>query len=516
MPGFAALRGLMPRFTIGLALCLASLVIFHPDQQAARPAHAARKPSPRVMESLFTLYVSPTGRSEAAGTMDDPKDLLSVLAKPEAVPPGSIIWLRGGMYGDGKTYFISRLAGTEEAPIILRQMPGERAALNGSLIIEGAHTWFWGFEVLSTFEDRTGDRYNPQAGTLDGVVVNGPYTKLISLVIHDTREGVAVWTPAEGAEVHDCIIYNNGWQGPDRGHGHGIYTQNNGAPKRLTGNIIFNQFGVGIHAYGSDKAFVRNYMVDHNVVFNNGRLSIDGRSDNLFFGSGGSLSGIRVQSNYTYHTPSQDIGASRVGWQYGGTNQDVSVLDNYFIGGYIGLSMNSWRSMRVHGNVTYAEKSYNVFLQPPQTEDGLVSDWDGNKHYGAGQFLLRGEKRTFGQWRAAGFDANGEMHDGRPRGVWSFVNRNNFDPGRAHIVIYNWDLQPKVCVDVSAVFETGIKYQVFDGQNIFGDALVTGELQGREVCIPMTDLKVVMPLGVVPNPPTHTAPEFGVFVMVRE
>lgn len=520
MSALVFLRGLSPQFVLASTLAVASMLLVIPGQdvprEGPRPERPAKRLAARSTEGALTLYVSPNGKPEASGAWEDPLDLQSVLARAASVPPGSIIWLLGGTYGDGTKYFLSRFEGTPEAPIILRQVPGERATINGWLIIEGAHTWFWGFEVMTASEDRTGERAKPNTDAVDGVFVNGPYTKLINLIIHDTRDGVGVWTPAEGAEVHDCIIYNNGWQGPDRGHGHGIYTQNRDAVKRLTGNIIFNQFGVGIHAYGSDKAFVRNYLVDHNAVFNNGVLAIDGRTDNLFFGSGGSLSGIRVEENYTYHTPAADIGVSRIGWQFGPVNQDVAVLGNYFIGGYIALEMHNWTSANVQGNVTYSERSYNVNLQPPADGVEQVMDWDRNRHHGSTKFLLRGRGQSADGWRGAGLDRSGELSAGRPAGTWSFVRPHTYDSGRANIVIYNWDLKETVCVDVSSVMLAGTTYKVYDAQNIFGPPVASGTLENTEVCIPMKELKVALPIGTVPNPPVHTAPEFGVFVLVQE
>lgn len=487
-----------------------------PGQVETRRTPRAAHSLPRLAGGAMEIYVGPHGRPDGAGTRDDPWDLPTALNSPSVIPPGSVVWLLGGTYGDGLTSFTSRLTGTAAQPVIIRQVPGERATIRGSLNVEGAYAWYWGFEVMSPIEDRTGDRYNPHAGTQDGVIVNGPFTRFINLVIHDAREGIGLWTPAEGAEVHGCIIYNNGWQGPDRGHGHGIYTQNKDTPKHLGDNIIFNQFAVGIHVYGSAKAFVRNYLLDHNVVFNNGALSRDGRTDNLFVGSGGSVGGVRVEGNYTYHTPSAGMGVSRIGWQHGGVNQDVAVIGNYFIGGYIALEMHGWTSARVLCNATYAQNSINVNLHTAPPEAGQAVQWDGNRHFGNGEFYRDGRKSGFPDWQAGGVDTGGSFKAGRPAGVWTFVRPNAYEKGRGHIVVYNWDLKSSVRVDVSKVLVPGAAYRILDAQNIFGPPVLSGTYEGEDLCIPMTDLTVALPLGVVPNPPRHTAPEFGVFVIVQE
>ena len=218
-------------------------------------------------------YAAPGGRPGASGSQSDPWNLATALGQPSAVRPGDTIWLRGGTYGAGSTAFVSRLAGVPGQPVILRNYPGERAVIDGGFIVNGSDTWYWGFEVMSSLANRTGDTNSPANGAIHGFFVNGPRTRFINLVVHDTMEGFGLWSPAVDAEIYGCLIYDNGWQGPDRGHGHGIYTQNLNGTKHIGDNIIFNQFGLGIQAYGSARASVKGYLVDHNIVFNNGAIS---------------------------------------------------------------------------------------------------------------------------------------------------------------------------------------------------------------------------------------------------
>ena len=79
--------------------------------------------------------------------------------------------------------------------------------------------------------------------------IGAPGVKLINMIIHDTRGGPGLFAGAVNAEAYGCIIYNNGWNAPDRGHGHGLYVQNLNGLMHLSDNIIFNQFGLGIHGY---------------------------------------------------------------------------------------------------------------------------------------------------------------------------------------------------------------------------------------------------------------------------
>src|SRR5262249_18726842 len=143
------------------------------------------------------------------------------LAQPPVLQPGDTLWLRGGRYpGD----FTSALTGTPALPLLLRQYPGERATIDGSLTLNGAYTWYWGFEVMNSDPLRVSSQ--PDSDPTDiprqarQLAVFGPGTKCINLVVHDLGDGIGAWSQATGAELTGCLTYNNGWQGPDRGHGH--------------------------------------------------------------------------------------------------------------------------------------------------------------------------------------------------------------------------------------------------------------------------------------------------------
>ena len=82
-------------------------------------------------------------------------------------------------------------------------------------------------------------------------------------------------------------------------------------------------------------------------------------------------------------------------------------------------------------------------------------------------------------------------------------------------MIFNWDLNPSVAVDLSAAgIKAGDTYQIRDAENWYNGPVVTGVYSGSPVSIPMTGLSVVLPNGTVPAEPSHTAPQFGVFVLL--
>ena len=132
-----------------------------------------------------------------------------------------------------------------------------------------------------------------------GVVTRAPGIRFINLVVHDNANGVGVWAESVGSDVYGNIIYNNGWQAPDRAHGHGIYTQNEHGVRRLADNIVFNQFSHGIHAYGSEMAHLDNITLEGNIVFNNGALAADSEYvRNLLLGGGRTALNPRLERQH--------------------------------------------------------------------------------------------------------------------------------------------------------------------------------------------------------------------------
>ena len=61
--------------------------------------------------------------------------------------------------------------------------------------------------------------------------------------------------------------------GTDRGHGHCIYTQNEQGVKTISNCIMSCRYDgtYTMHAYGSQRAYVDNFLVEENVWYDKGR-----------------------------------------------------------------------------------------------------------------------------------------------------------------------------------------------------------------------------------------------------
>jgi hypothetical protein len=458
-------------------------------------------------------YVAPNGSSSGDGSINDPWDLQTALKQPSAVQPGDTIWLRDGVYGNGATIYTSNLNGSSAQPIIVRQYPNERATVNGGITVNGSNTWFWGFEVANkAIRDRNSNTngQNPPSNFPSAFTILAPGTKFINLLVHDGAEGFEFWAPAQNSEIYGSLIYNNGWQGTDRGHGHGIYTQNKTGVKNISDNIIFQGFGLGIQCYGSPAAYVQNYVFDGNTIFNSGALS-ENHQYNLLITGGHGPQNITVTNNYTYHTPADGTGMSALDWGDPPTASNLTATGNYWIGGNPALVAFNWKGTTFTGNTAYSQGGYTLAagkLQPS------TYTWDNNTYYGGG-FQLNSRSQSFASWQSAtGLDKNSTATAGAPKGTWVFVRPNRYEAGRANITIYNWNLASTVVVEMSNVLTVGRPYEVRNAQDFFGAPVVSGTYNGSSISIPMAGQTVAQPQGIVSNPPKPTGPEFGVFVLL--
>lgn len=95
--------------------------------------------------------------------------------------------------------------------------------------VAGGYTTYRNFEITSSDPVRTTSISGSAPSDIirgAGIIVNASGIKLINLSVHDAADGMFLGENAIDLEVYGCIVYNNGWEGPDRGHGHGLYIQN--------------------------------------------------------------------------------------------------------------------------------------------------------------------------------------------------------------------------------------------------------------------------------------------------
>ena len=442
-------------------------------------------------------FVAPDGKADNAGTQQAPWDILSALGNQhKEVQGGDTLWLMGGEY-EPKGWIYVNLQGEKDKPIIVRNWKNQRVILHSVLDIAGhgkiptRYVWIWGVEVQTA---GTKNASTPvYIGASDNEPGFNPGIKMINCVVHDNPDGgVGDWGSAE-EEVYGCIVYYCGSDGDlknpnERGHGHGFYIQSK-THKEFIDNIAFRNFYLGYQIYGTERAHFENVTMQGNTFFNNGEVSVHQMKVKelpaTHVQGGNPVTNPKIIENYVY----SPAWATKSTSNMGGTVNGI-VRGNYLV--------SPGPDKRVALDVVTLKPSENLTVED-NTFIGLIVGFDkGPNQYGKGNTLIPDRPTT---------------------GKKIFVRKNKYEEGRANITIFNWEKSPKVDVDIKDIgLKPGEAFEIRDVQNFFGKPVVAGKYDGKAVTIPMTGLAVAPLIGrdpkLYPTPP-HTAPEFGVFVVMK-
>lgn len=438
--------------------------------------------------SAAEFYVAPSGQSSNTGGITSPWDLQTALNHPSSVKPGDTIWLRGGTHriANRITKFTSRLAGASGAPITVRQYPGERATIDGNIQHDtGGWVNYWGFEIINSHPSRYTDEVGswPQKWwvTYDGKLVDlcvagidlrAPNIKLINLVVHDAiGNGIFISKTAQNTELHGCLSYYNGWQAPDRAHGHGFYGQN-AAPYTLTAkeSMFFENLAIGFQATGAGPdAVADNCKLEGNAFFMNGILAYQHQQNFLLGAFQGVAQNPSIIRNFVYDTKGSSSD-SYIGYTGGSAN--AVVRDNVF--GTSAMFSSANVNMTATGNIFAAGAiGLNQISYPNNTY-------------------------------------------AKPTANVISVRPNAYEMGRGNIVVYNYQKLNSVAVDVSSTgLKVGDQYELRNVADFYNDVMV-GTYGGGAISIPMTGHTVAKPTGQNFSAPPSTFPDFGTFVIMKK
>lgn len=466
------------------------------------------------------FFVTIDGSQTGDGSSDHPWSLATALAQPGIVKPGDTIWLHGGTY---KGPFTSTLTGTATDPVILRAYPGERATIDGRLDITGQYAYYWGFEVTDSDPNRVsaiaGSRPSDLPRNLVTVFVTGSFNKLINLSVHDMGDGMFASSDAEGVEIYGSMFYNNGWIGPDRGHGHNIYLQNQNPTKYVTDNVLFNSFDVGLHIYGTDIAYLWNFHIEGNTIFDSGdpAVAVFGTTayDILHTGGAGHLGRSAYIGNSIYHRDGRDavVVVNTVGSLLPGEDLEFSknivhgrtqfnemkryvVTGNKFTNGSEVLSASFvLLGLRIVAGESYSSLTWNS--NSYATPVGGTRD----PFYMVNPNGQATTVYTFPTWQSTtGYDAAGSFVSGQFTGADIIVRPNRYEPGRAFVTVWNWDGASALNVDLSNVLRPGDRFEIHHVFDVFGAPVVSGTYGGGSVSIPQTTPLPPTPLGYTASP----------------
>lgn len=399
-------------------------------------------------------FVSPLGRSNASGKEDDPIDFATALSTSGPVKPGELVQLKEGVY-EGR--FVSTVSGTADSPVIFWAKPGTRVTIDGkngsgdqAIHIMGEWVQFWNLEITNTSQTRT--------DMVEGVRFDAPNSKLINSVIHNNLQGIGFWSPAINSELYGNIIFNNGAEGEDRGHGHAIYTQNKTGTKQIINNIIFFGYGFGIHAY-TENGDIEGFNFERNVWFRTGASvsgsSTLGESDGLLIGGLKPVDKAIVKENYSW-VPHPNARSIRFGWGSSVVNEFIEIRDNYFVGNAV--TQGQWKNAEVEGNHFFGAE-----IGPEPTDF-----------------------------------PNNSFSSQLPTGTKTVLHQNKYDPRRIDVIVYNWNNHDSVPVNFEAMIASGNDFTVHSVFDIWGEPVLEGKYQGGPLRLPM---------GVKPQPQPRGFPD---------
>lgn len=278
-------------------------------------------------------YVSPQGRPENPGSADEPWDLASAVSGRQRVTPGDTIYLLEGVYRRRPIdLFEVRLEGAPGNPILIRPARGQKVRIDGGFSVRSPSSYVIIRDLEIFVSEPLPDKpvsagtqprdLNRPAGGLH--LYGGSDCKYINLVIHHCSQGISCWKGELNPEIYGCLLYANGWQGVDGGHGHCIYTQNDEGVKTISNCIMTCPYdgNYTVYAFGSEKAFVNNYLFTENICYGRGPFLV---------GGGRPSRGIRICGNWLYGV-GMKIGYSAP------QNEDCEIRDNVVVNGELETS----------------------------------------------------------------------------------------------------------------------------------------------------------------------------------
>ena len=324
------------------------------------------------------IYVSPNGKSNAAGTRDDPMDIYTAV---KIAAPGQKILIKEGTYDLSSTVKVERgINGTADAMIYMIADPeaGSRPVFDfggkcAGMILAGDYWYFQGFDVTRSADAQKGIQVSGNHNILDRIKAYKNGNTGIQISRYLGTDQFNQW-PA-----HNTILNCSSYLNADKG-----YEDADGFAAKLTvgqGNV----FDGCIAAYNADDGWdlfakvqsgsIGVVTIQNCVAFKNGYiLDENGREINAGNGNGFKMGGDSMPGAH--------------------------VLKNSvaFANKAKGIDSNSCPDIKVYSSTTFDNESYNVAfytntaVNTAFAADGILSYKVSNKV--AEQFKLLGTQNA--------------------------------------------------------------------------------------------------------------------------
>jgi hypothetical protein len=429
-------------------------------------------------------FVSPTGTALAAGTYEDPWEFTYALTNTGQISPGQTLWFKEGTYknyGTGVYYDIRSdyqvtLAGTSGNKIYIKPLSGAHAIIDGNFYLTGTANELF----IEKFHFQLSEPV-PVSPSLPGSAPSdiqdwgyvgiycdaGDEHYIINNIIHDGAQGMSIWDGADTVVCYGNIIYDNGWVGTDRAHGHGIYTQN---------------------------TFPGTKTYRHNLIESGLTRSVGGTAAFHAFGTAPIIEGMNLHNN--------GIKGDTIVYSQNQHSNAISVSGNYFMGGLVpGLGFCSiiiGRAYRPDENVLFVDNTginirryvYSLGWDSVTQSGNRFYDIDTNWAY---WFSLPYHDPTTGLELAAGSyeydEIEGNHIDLRyTTGTDEYAFwENEYDSNRAHLVIMDLNKDNEVTVDLSSWISIGQTLTIRHFKDYYGTPTLTNTYTGGTIDVPIVE-----------------------------
>lgn len=254
------------------------------------------------------FHASPQGSLQADGSAARPFTLAEAL--DSVTSEIATVQLEPGVYPGPHIYPHEF---TRASPLIVRSAPGQNAVLDGEFRRSGGGIRWQniefsaaGWRTRSTNLPGSNPDELPDLGF--SVFSNDEF---INCVVHDHSSN-GFWKTSKDLLVYGCLFYNQGWEGPDRGHGPAAYVQNQAGTKHFRRNVFVKGFSrQTVQAYSSSRTPLEGFDFEENVSIG-GRWLVGGESP---------LARLSMDGNHI-------LGVTQVGYRTSVINEDATLINN--------------------------------------------------------------------------------------------------------------------------------------------------------------------------------------------
>lgn len=486
------------------------------------------------------FYCSPTGKSEGRSP-GSPMAWTNALLSTNTIRAGDTLWFRAGTYGVGGSMdYTIALTG-----VTLRNYNGERATLDGQFPMYGSNVTVWGLEFKNSAFATT--RTNVAVYSLYSYPGSGG-VNVRNCVFHDTCKFFLTVNSQTDREFYGNIMWAIGDYEPPSYHirGPALYLQNESNAVYITDNIISKSYTEAIKVYGEDNTLTYTAIAEGFVI--SGNITYLSYNDGIIADSTHhAIRHVIVTNNIGFCDKQNSFSQTIAGLaepSEGVNHQHVVYNNNYGVfdaAGYTYVTyFGGWSEFNYSGNTivniatdkTENGKSAAVFCFITNKVSVAINN---NNYYGfpntfanGGQFFY-GEttaptRRSWAQWQALGHDASGSFHSNAlPTANVVTIRTNKYEPGRSHIVVWNWQSNNTQTVSLANTgLDNGRGYTIQDAQDFYGTPIATGIFSNSSpnVTLTLNRTNVAAILGETTHfrrdVTNHTDKIFNVFVVIPD